>query len=148
MKSDYRNAIFLSLLFFVTLNVYASPPTEDKLVIEYQRSGGYAGVDENYSIFMCGQIVLNGDLNGHAETQEIDELLQQIETLGFYDLAPKYVPKDTCCDRFSYRLKVNNGIKDHTVIAVDGAPSAPAQLWELLKLVKHFVETETIVSPQ
>ena len=148
MKTGYRKVTLLGLLFFVTLNAYASPPAENKLVIEYQRSGGYAGVDENFSIFLHGQIVLNGNPNGQAEVQEIDELLQQIETLGFYDLAPKYVPKDTCCDRFFYQLKVTNGIKDNTVSAVDGAPSAPAQLWEMLKLVKHFVETETIVSPQ
>jgi hypothetical protein len=48
------------------------------------------------------------------------------------------VPKDTCCDRFTYQLTVRRGNEIHTITTLDAAPDAPAELQTILTEVYNF----------
>lgn len=143
MKRLNKNLILFLLLVLTSMNACSSSPVlQNELVIEYQRSGGYAGVDERYSIFSDGLISTNKKREWWADTRELNELIEQIKTLGFYDLATEYAPKNACCDRFSFRLKVMTGNKAHSVNAMGGDPRVPKQFWEVLKAVQGFVDKQ------
>ena len=147
MKTWYSHSILFLLLLSVFMNACATTPAEQTgVVIEYQRSGGYAGVDERYSIDANGLISSNKNRQGQTDRKDLDYLMLQVRTQGFYELASKYIPKNACCDGFSYQLKITDGTHTHTVSAVGGDPRAPEQLWDILKLVQQFIEDETVAS--
>jgi hypothetical protein len=141
MKTWIRNAIILLLLAIVSLDGCASSAaTQDEVVIVYTRIGGYAGFNEQHTIFLGGRIAAKDGREWQVAPHEVEVLLQKIEKLGFYRLAADYKPKNTCCDRISFELNVNFGSHTNTVRAVTGAPGAPDQLWEILGLVQKFLE--------
>ncbi len=144
VKYPIRNMIGLILLVSLSVNVFSYSPTgQVEIVIEYQRSGGYAGVDEFYSVLLNGHIGTNNHRDWQVQPQDVDDLIEKIETLGFFELATKYVPKDACCDRFFHKLMVRSKNRIHTVSAVGGDPQVPEQLWNILKLVERFLDNQS-----
>ena len=119
-----------------------SPPIEvqEEIVIVYKRSGGFAGLDEQYTVYLDGRITTNDGREWRVEAHEVDLLLKQIEKSGFFEMVADYLPADPCCDLFFYELSVHIGDQTNSVLTVDGAPRAPDQLWELLGFVQHFLD--------
>ncbi len=116
-----------------------SEDTNEEIVIVYKRSGGYAGLDEEFTIYANGHITAKDGREWWVEPAAVEQLQKEFESLGFFDLAPNYVPKNPCCDLFSYELSVNSGDHNAKVSTVDGAPGAPDQLWQMLDLVQNFL---------
>jgi len=141
MKIRIRNSIILLLFAIFSLDGGTSPATsQDEAVIVYTRIGGYAGFNEQHTIFPGGRITAKDGREWQVAPHEVETLLQKIEKLGFYELAADYKPKNTCCDRISFELNVTSGSHANTVRAISGAPGAPDQLWEILGLVQQFLE--------
>ena len=141
MKNLHGNLIVSLLVASLCSTAYSSPPdSQAERVIGYQRSGGYAGVNEQYNVLGNGHVSTNKQCEWRVDAEQLELLVQRIEVLGFYDLAAKYVPKNACCDRFSYQLTVSTNDKKHTVSVVGGDPRVPEQFWEMLKLVQQFLD--------
>jgi hypothetical protein len=141
MKHLTRNMVIFLLLVFVSMNAYsASSTSQADLAIEYQRSGGYAGINESYTLLSNGSVsVINGE-GWQLDANEVDAFVKRLAELGFYDLAAAYVPKNACCDRFSHQLKVKYGNNIHTVSALGGDPNVPENFWSILKVVQEFLD--------
>ncbi|MEV6306899.1 hypothetical protein AB0M02_46405 [Actinoplanes sp. NPDC051861] len=86
------------------------------------RSGGYAGGSSNYAVSGNGTL----------------KVLRLASTPAFRKLRSNYVPKNTCCDRFLYRLEVgySDGSKKR-VKALQGTPGNP----KILLSVIHELES-------
>jgi hypothetical protein len=65
---------------------------------------------------------------------DIPRLLRLVSSPEFLALDPSYLPKDTCCDFFFYRVTVTyiNDAKK-SVLTMEGA-TAPAVLWNAIHL--------------
>ncbi|MFQ5420276.1 MAG: protealysin inhibitor emfourin [Anaerolineae bacterium] len=103
-----------------------------ELVITLHRSGGFAGLDETWQIGTDGW--LRDEQNealGRVSDQTLVALAAQVDQADFFNLAPDYLPKDTCCDRFFYTVTVNDGSRTHSVNTMDDA-DAPDALWTLI----------------
>ena len=141
MKFLTRNIMIFLLLVFVSMNTYsASSTSQADLAIEYQRSGGFAGVNESYSLLSNGQVSVIDDEGWQVDSTEVDALVKRLAELGFYDLASAYVPKNACCDRFSHQLTVKYGNNIHSVSALGGDPKVPEQFWQILKVLQDFLD--------
>ena len=114
--------------------------TQEGIVLVYKRSGGFAGLDEEFTIFLDGRISTKDGREVRVDPEEIDVLVRGLEKLGVFELVLDYMPKDTCCDRFFYELSVNSGDHSITIRTIDSAPNAPDQLWAVLKLVENFLD--------
>lgn len=114
--------------------------TREGIMLVYKRSGGYAGVDEEYTIHLNGLISTKDEREIWADPDEVDLLLQELEKLGVFEMNPEYLSKDTCCDRFLYELSVYSEDQAVTVRTIDFATNAPDQLWAALKLVQNFLD--------
>ncbi|MDX1416142.1 MAG: hypothetical protein R3293_18235 [Candidatus Promineifilaceae bacterium] len=112
--------------------------SEDEVLLVYKRSGGYAGLNEEFTVSGSGRISAKDGREWQVDAHQVDQLLQEIEALGFYDLAPQYKTKDPCCDHITFELTVNSGDRLHTVSGVSGAPGAPDQLWTISNHVQQF----------
>ena len=103
--------------------------------VVFKRSGGFAGLDEEWRLYADGRLTLNGEPKGNLTAEQTRQLVSQIEDMGFFELESSYLPLNTCCDRFSYALTVIMDDKSYTVRTMDGAEDTPAEFWEILKLV-------------
>jgi hypothetical protein len=66
-------------------------------------------------------------------------LVDDIQTLGFFEMKGRYVPLNTCCDWFIYEIIVRRGDSVHTVVMIDAAPDAPVALWQALEKVSGLL---------
>ena len=117
------------------------------IVIEFRRSGGFAGVEETWTVYSDGRVTATGMGNSNSQIESmqvppeaVGDLLGEIEGLGFFELTGNYMPLDTCCDRFTYEVVVYNGDKVHRVSTIDAAPDVPPTLWQVIDAISQFVE--------
>ena len=104
----------------------------EKAVIRYERSGGFAGLNEQWTIYPDGRVVLGEGGEWQIPPQQVEQLIADIVRLGFFTFDDSYVPKDTCCDRFFYSLTIRQGDKEKTVTTMDDAPNVPDEVWQAL----------------
>ena len=108
-------------------------------VIRFTRSGGFAGLDEEWVVTSDGVVSLNGEAKATVTETQLDQLLVEVEGLGFFEMQNTYLPQDTCCDKFSYTLTIVADGQKNTVSTIDAAEDAPAELWEIIGMVTEFL---------
>jgi hypothetical protein len=89
----------------------------------WQRSGGFAGIDETLEIEPDGSVTLHSNLLGEKEftlsETEWNQLLLVIENSGFTGFKTSYEPRSGVADFFTYRLAVTRGSSTKRVEWVD-----------------------------
>ncbi len=108
-------------------------------VLVLQRSGGIAGLSERWVVYADGRLENSSGRQWQAAPQEVARLVADVERLGFFELDSRYVPLNTCCDRFLYELTVRSGERSHTVTVLEATPDVPAELWEALGAVERWI---------
>lgn len=117
------------------------------VVVEHERSGGFAGLEETWTVYGDGRVTYKQGEGEAAEAREwtvepeqVQALLSRAEELGFFKMEADYTPLDTCCDRFTYKVTVNGASASNTVTTIDAAKEAPEALWQLIDEVNRLVE--------
>ena len=118
---------------------YKTEVAGDVAVI-YHRSGGIAGVDEQWIIYTDGGIE-SPDGRRQVGPQQVQELLDTIKAAGFFDLDDSYLPMNTCCDRFIYDITVQLDGQVKTVNTIDASPTQPDQLTTALDAIEALLFT-------
>jgi hypothetical protein len=108
-------------------------------VIIYRRSGGFAGVHEQWTVCPDGQIVTADGREWQVTPEQVEQLLAEIEALGFFEMNNRYMPLDTCCDRFTYEITVRRGDTVKTITTIDAAPDTPPELWRVIDEISRLV---------
>jgi len=108
-------------------------------VIIYQRSGGFAGIHEQWTVYPDGRIVAGDGREWRVTPQQVEQLLAEIEALGFFEMKGRYMPLNTCCDRFIYEITVHRGNSVKTVRTIDAAPDTPPELWRIIDEISRLV---------
>ena len=133
-----------------TLAATATTPPKSEVpaeaVIVYKRSGGIAGLDEMWTIFPDGNVTFAAHAQGEGpemmyqvDAAEVTDLLDNLETLGFFTLTGNYKPLDTCCDRITYEIEARSGDLINHVVTLDAAPGTPPELWQAIDALNAFV---------
>jgi hypothetical protein len=120
----------------------ASGETGTDLLIVLKQSGGFAGVDESWRISADGRILASDGKASQASTDAIRAAVDELDSLGFFELNSSYVPLDTCCDRFTYQLSVTVDGKSHTVTALEGAQETPEEFWKAIDIVNSLLKEQ------
>ncbi len=102
-------------------------------LIIFNRSGGLAGVDEEWQIYADGHIIDNLGRKLQVSATTVDQLWLSIKDSGFLTFVETYLPKDPCCDRFTYVITVRDGDNEHTVTTIDQTPGAPPELFDIIQ---------------
>lgn len=96
-------------------------------------------MSEQWTIYPDGHITASDGRAWQVKPEQVEQLVDDIQTLGFFEMKGRYVPLNTCCDRFTYEITVRRGGRVHTVVTIDAAPDAPVALWQALEKVSSLV---------
>ena len=117
-----------------------SAETGQEVQIVLKRSGGFAGVKDSWSITSDGHITSSDGRESQVSEASLSEAVNELEKLGFFEMERSYAPKNTCCDRFTYKLEVIVNGKSHSVTALEGAQEAPPEMWEAIQVVTKLLQ--------
>jgi hypothetical protein len=108
-------------------------------VITFARSGGLAGVSEQWTIYADGRILAPSGAVGQVPEAEVNQLLAEIAGAGFFDWAtPARLPPG-CADCFTYSLLVTFEGQTKELRLVDGQPDAPEGAWTILERIQALL---------
>lgn len=107
--------------------------------IVFRRSGGIAGLDEEWTIYSDGRITSGDGGAWQIAPERVKALVKQIDEKGFFELKGRYLPLDTCCDRFTYEVRVDEGDQANSVTTMDGAPDVPSELWQVIEEINALL---------
>ncbi len=116
--------------------------TGKDLLIVLKRSGGLAGVDESWRVSADGRITASDGKESQVSSDAIRTAVEELDSLGFFELSSSYMPLDTCCDRFTYQLFVTVNGKSHTVTALEGAQETPEDFWKAIDIVNGLLKEQ------
>jgi hypothetical protein len=107
------------------------------LLIEYHRSGGFAGFDDYLTVDANRKVTLTRKA-GHYEfvldQKSFEQLLQQLDQAEFPSLEREYLPANTCCDLIEYIITYGG----HTVQTMDTA--VPESLQPILDSLNEMIK--------
>ncbi len=137
------------LLLVLLLGVACSPvrfeDTEtilsDDTVIIYGRSGGFAGLQQEWTIYADGRIDLPDGSQKRVDPAQIQTLFDTIRTANFQSLNESYLPEDTCCDLFTYNVTVQTDSEKQTITTMDDASNVPVELTAVLQAINQLIQT-------
>ena len=114
-------------------------------VIILKRSGGYAGLEDQWAIYADGRVEGSATTENPLSTEHIAEILAEAEGGGFFNLNDQYIDKGHCCDFFNYEVTLNlaDG-RSHTIITVEQTPSIPPILAQTIQELNFLLFRERI----
>ncbi|MFI7598183.1 protealysin inhibitor emfourin [Actinoplanes sp. NPDC049681] len=109
----------------------ATVPTTQSISVT--RGGGFAGRTEHFVV------------DQNSDDQRAQQALNLAAQPQFRRLAPEYLPENTCCDRFTYRVVAvyNSGVSK-TVVTMDGVENTPPVLFEVIDAVVSADASATV----
>lgn len=119
----------------------ADPSNVGQPVIEFNRSGGFAGLNDTFLIYADGRVESDGRVTFQVAPEAIEAILSQAEAGGFFDLNESYLAKNTCCDRFTYQITLRHSNKENSVVTIDDADNPPDVLRVTLEAIDQLVST-------
>ncbi len=115
------------------------PPTAYGAVVTLQRTGGLAGVSQQWSIYPDGRVQLPNGTQSQLSADQVSALLAALDQAGFFALQDSYGQGDKCRDCFNYQLTVNDNGHSRTVSFVEGAADTPPEVTAALKAVNELL---------
>ena len=113
----------------------------DDTVIVYGRSGGFAGLQQEWTIHADGRIDLPDGSQKQVEVAKVKDLFATIQTANFQTLNESYLPEDDCCDLFTYTVTVQTGAKAQTVSMMEGTTNVPGELTAVFQTIDQLIQT-------
>ncbi len=110
-------------------------------VVVFERSGGLKGIGPattKWRFYADGRIQASDGRVWQKSPAEIQQLLSDLKANGFFDLEPKYLPADSCCDRYTYVITASDGSQTQRVTTMDGA-DMPDGLTRILQLFDELL---------
>jgi len=111
----------------------------DEAVITFHLSGGLAGVDQTWRIYPDGRWINPKGEEQNLDAAQVATLLDDIESLGFFEMKDTYGQFTKCNDCFTYTLTVSRGGKVKTVTTTEGATDTPPGLVQILAKINSLV---------
>lgn len=145
------NRFYWSLLFVLLVGAACGsltnsgeidePGAVSDTVIVYGRSGGFAGLQQEWTIYPDGRIDFPDGSQKQVDPAQIQTLFDTIRTANFQSLNDSYLPKDTCCDLFTYTVTVQTDSEKQTITTMDGASNVPVELTAVLQTINQLIQT-------
>ena len=107
--------------------------------IIYERSGGFEGVTERWSIYVDGRVVSGDGHEYRTEPEMVEALLSAIEQSGFIEWQAARGLPGACRDCFVHSITLAAEGRLKTISATDGSSDVPEEFWELVDSIRRFL---------
>jgi hypothetical protein len=118
----------------------APVPPSPPAVVHFTVEGGIAGRQERLDVADDGSLRLFvRDVEagqGRLAPAALARLQALLDSPAFRDLGRRYLPANTCCDRFEYTVRVERAEGEQTVTTIDGV-KWPAPLADAIGLLQE-----------
>lgn len=134
-----QNIVFL-IVIMMGLILSACTQNSSNKFLEYNRSGGFSGFDDQLVIDSSGKATLTRKDNKFefvVSSDELSTIKSDLETIKFTQLDKEYLPKNQGADLFDYRLT----FEGHSIHTMDTA--VPEDLWLILEKLNQLIETNS-----
>jgi len=115
-------------------------PVATSVAVTFLVEGGIAGRMQRLEVAPDGSLALfNRDRpagTGQLDAETLERLHALVQSEAFRGLDRRYVPEDTCCDRFSYTVRVERADGEQAVSTLDGA-AWPPPLGEAIEILRE-----------
>jgi hypothetical protein len=105
-------------------------------VIVFEKSGGFAGVTEKWTVYRDGRVVSVEGREHQVAVEEISTLLMEIENMGFFEIDGPDQWLSDCRDCFTYQITVSIDGRTKVVNAVDGQVDPADTIWGIINLIE------------
>ena len=92
-------------------------------------------------IYPSGRIEASDGHTYQATAEQVEQVLRDMEALGFFEMRDRYMSRTTCCDRFTYEITARRDGKINRVTTIDAESSAPPKLWQVIDILNRLVST-------
>ena len=135
-----RHQIFTTMVIVVLAGWMAgcTGTTASGILVEYRRSGGFAGLDDRLVINVNGQTTLTRKAEHYElvlDRDTMNQLLTLLDNAEFSKLRKEYLPSRQGSDLFEYVVTY----KGHAVRTMDTA--VPESLQSILELLNQIIES-------
>ncbi len=118
-----------------------TPPNQNSILISYQRTGGFAGLRDQLTIYANGRCELQRkgvEQEFTIQPSQLAHLKELIEEANFLDLKEEYLPSNMGADFFEYVISYQAGEgRMHTVRTMTGA--VPDALQPILNELNQLI---------
>ncbi len=122
-----------------TSTAVPTPTNAPNTAVVFKRSGGLAGLNEQWTVFTNGRIETNTTIEPQLSDEQVSQLLSSLESAGFFELDTTYLPEDTCCDRYLYEITAVQDTTFHSVTTLENTPDMPEALQQSLRLIQNLL---------
>lgn len=119
----------------------------ENAVAVFQKTGGFAGVEETTVVYADGRIENNQNETAEIPAEIVDTVVTTAVEAGFFNLERNYVPEGHCCDFFNYSLTIRDCEQVHTVVTADEVPGTPPELWQLIDTIQSLIANTSAAVP-
>ena len=131
----------VTIAYIYQITLFSSQQTQVTRIV-WERSGGFAGLDETLAMEADGSATLSSNLIGVVEfmlsQNEWETLLNIIEEPNFMRLDTSYGPRSGVADFFSYSVEVTTKTKTYFIEWVDDWASEKT-LPDVLKMIEEYI---------
>jgi hypothetical protein len=117
-----------------------SPRGIQEEAIVYSRTGGFAGISELWRFFGDGRVIDAQDIEYVVSDTDIADLLDEMDTLGFFTWEFGTRRLGSCADCFTYSIDANHKGQINQLIFVDGQEDVPEEIWIILEAIQNLLE--------
>ncbi len=108
-------------------------------VLVVRRTGGLAGVSEEWTIYEDGRVTLPKGSQQQAGVEQVSQLLAQITASGFFGLGDLMSGPSKCRDCFNYELTVTKDGQTKTVKVQPESADVPKELLKAIESIDAFL---------
>ena len=108
-------------------------------VLVIRRTGGFAGVEEEWSIYEDGRVTLPNGQHQQIEAEAVSRLLTEITQSGFFNMGDAVGGMSKCRDCFNYQITVSKDGQTKTIRVQPESSNIPQELLKAIESINTFL---------
>ena len=122
-----------------TATALTRPGTQEEIIV-YARTGGIAGISEQWSFLEDGSVFDAQGVEYSVSDSDIADLIEEMDALGFFAWQFEAPRLGSCADCFTYSIAATYDGQSSHVTFLDGQQDVPEEIWSILEAIQDLLE--------
>lgn len=122
-----------------TATAVTRPGTQEEVIV-YARTGGIAGISEQWRFLEDGRVFDEQGVEYSVSDSDIANMIEEMDALGFFAWEFEAPRLGSCADCFTYSIAATYDGQSSQVIFLDGQQDVPEEIWSILEAIQDLLE--------